>query len=423
MSNYTFDENGNILAPESKSVSEINEYIKWLIDGEVQLQDINVVGELSNFKRHTSGHCYFTLKDEKSEIRCVMFSSSARKLIFKPENGIKVVVNARVGVYPQGGTYQLYINSMQPDGIGSLHLAFEQLKAKLASEGLFDESHKKPIPRIPRAIGIITSETGAAVRDIINVAKRRLPCAKLILYPTLVQGPEAPNELIKAVEYFNIIKSVDVIIIGRGGGSIEDLWAFNDEALARAIFKSEIPIISAVGHEIDFTICDFVSDVRAPTPSAGAEIATTDINEIIGNFNYFNQRLSDSILGKINSYKQRLSVLQRSRVFLKPLNMLDIPKMRFSAIAENLVDAMKTLNNEKRNNFAELNAKLVVLNPMSILSRGYGAVFNKNNDVIRKVSDTEAGEEITIALSDGKLKATVNSREENKSNGKKRTNV
>ncbi len=412
MANYSFDDNGNLIQPKSKSVTEINEYIKWLIDGEMQLQDIYVVGELSNFKKHTTGHCYFSLKDEKSEIRAIMFSSNARKLGFVPENGIKVIVHARVGVYAQGGSYQLYVDAMQPDGIGSLYLAYEQLKDKLSKEGLFDERYKKPIPRYPKRIGVITSPTGAAIRDIINVTKRRYPCVQLVVFPTLVQGPDAPAELTRAVEYFNISNNVDTIIIGRGGGSIEDLWAFNDEGLARAIYRSNIPVISGVGHEIDFTICDFVSDIRAATPSAAAEIATPDINDINNLLNGFNYRFSSAFKGLISSYRNKLDDLAKSKVFLKPETMLDVPKMRFFAIAEKLESSIKSLYSAKKGQFAEINGKLAMLNPMSVISRGYGAVFKEDGSVIKSIREVNGGDIISIKISDGKLNATVNSREE-----------
>lgn len=412
MANYSFDENGNLIQPKSKSVTEINEYVKWLIDGEMQLQDIYVVGELSNFKKHTTGHCYFSLKDEKSEIRAIMFSSNARRLNFNPENGMKVIVHARVSVYAQGGSYQLYVDSMQPDGIGSLYLAYEQLKEKLSKEGLFDEKYKKAIPRYPKRIGVITSPTGAAIRDIINVSKRRYPCVQLVVYPTLVQGPEAPYELTRAIEYFNLSNNVDTIIIGRGGGSIEDLWAFNDESLARAIFRSTIPVISGVGHEIDYTICDFVSDIRAATPSAAAEIATPDIKDINNLLNGFNYRFSNAFLSMLASYKDRLDNLAKSKVFLKPETMLDVPKIRFSAIAEKLESSIKSLYISKKTQFAEINGKLSALNPMSVISRGYGAVFKENGSVIKSINDVTEGEKISIKISDGRLNATINSREE-----------
>ena len=412
MANYSFDENGNLIQPKSKSVTEINEYVKWLIVGEMQLQDIYVVGELSNFKKHTTGHCYFSLKDEKSEIRAIMFSSNARRLNFNPENGMKVIVHARVSVYAQGGSYQLYVDSMQPDGIGSLYLAYEQLKEKLSKEGLFDEKYKRAIPRYPKRIGVITSPTGAAIRDIINVSKRRYPCVQLVVYPTLVQGPEAPYELTRAIEYFNLSNNVDTIIIGRGGGSIEDLWAFNDESLARAIFRSTIPVISGVGHEIDYTICDFVADIRAATPSAAAEIATPDIKDINNLLNGFNYRFSNAFLSMLASYKDRLDNLAKSKVFLKPETMLDVPKIRFSAIAEKLESSMKSLYISKKTQFAEINGKLSALNPMSVISRGYGAVFKENGSVIKSINDVTEGEKISIKISDGRLNATINSREE-----------
>lgn len=407
MANYSFDDNGNELPQKNKTVTEINDYIKWLIDGEAQLQDIYVIGELSNYKKHSSGHCYFSLKDEKSEIRAVMFSSYAKKLKFKPENGMKLVVHARVSVYPASGSYQLYVDDMQPDGIGSLYLAYEQLKQKLDREGLFDVSFKKPIPKYPKKIGVITSPTGAAIRDIINVTTRRMPSIQILLYPTLVQGPEAPYELTRAVEYFNIEKNVDVIIIGRGGGSIEDLWAFNDENLARAIFKSEIPIISGVGHEIDFTICDFVADIRAATPSAAAEIATTDVTEVIRILGGFEYRALNSLLGYVNYYKEKLCKFENSRIFKAPEAMLDVPKMRFSAIVESLKNAMSEINFINREKFANINAKLFSLNPMAVLSRGYGAIYNENDEIIKSSKSVSVGDLIKVKLNDGEFKATV----------------
>lgn len=416
MANYSFDENGNLLPPKSKSVTEINEYIKWLIDGEIQLQDVYVSGELSNFKKHTSGHCYFSMKDQASEIRCVMFSSNARKLAFKPENGMKILVHARVSVYPQGGSYQLYVDDMQPDGIGSLYLAFEQLKEKLFKEGLFDNANKKAIPKYVNRIGVITSPTGAAIRDIINVSTRRYPCVNLILYPTLVQGPDAPKELVKAIEYFDITNSVDVIIIGRGGGSIEDLWAFNNEELARAIYKCHIPVISGVGHEIDFTICDYVSDVRAATPSAAAEIATPDIREITNALETFTLRANNSFLGRLNDYRCKLNRLSSSKVFTKPENMLDVPKIRLDSASENLVLAMQLIQGRERERFSEINAKLAMLNPMAVIARGYGAVFDSNGRIIKSINDTTEHDLITIKVSDGEINATVNSKKGAKNN-------
>lgn len=407
MVNYSFDENGNQLPPKNKTVTEINEYIKWLLDGEKQLQDVYVIGELSNFKKHTTGHCYFSLKDEKSEIRAVMFASYARKLKFKPENGLKLVVHARVSAYPQNGSYQLYVDSMQPDGLGSLYLAYEQLKEKLDKEGLFDESIKKPIPKYPKRIGVITSPTGAAIRDIINVTTRRMPSIQLLLYPTLVQGQEASYELTRAVEYFNIEKNVDVIIIGRGGGSIEDLWAFNDENLARAIYKSEIPIISGVGHEIDFTICDFVADVRAATPSAAAEIATTDINEVLNALSTFEYKAINSLLGYVSYFKEKLTNISNKKIFKSPETMLDIPKMKFSNILESLKSSMSQINLTQKEKFSNINAKLFSLNPMAVLARGYSLIYNDNNVIVKSSKSINEGDNIKIKMFDGEIKATV----------------
>ena len=412
MVNYSFDENGNELPPKNKTVTEINEYLKWLIDGERQLQDIYVIGELSNFKKHTTGHCYFSLKDEKSEIRAIMFSTYARKLNFKPENGMKVIAHARVSVYPQGGSYQLYVDSMQPDGLGSLYLAYEQLKEKLNKEGLFDVAHKKSIPKYPSRIGIITSPTGAAVRDIINVSKRRCPSVKLLLYPTLVQGSGAPCELTRAIEYFNVENTVDVIIIGRGGGSIEDLWAFNDEHLARAIYDSKIPIISGVGHEIDFTICDFVADVRAATPSAAAEIVTCDIKEILYTLNSFSSRAESALFNILDRYKEKLNRVKNNKLFLKPEIMLDIPKIQFSATIENLKASMTKMYLNNKEQFANINAKLTTLNPMAVLARGYSAVYNNKNEIVKSSKLLNMDEEIMIKLYDGSIKAIVKERKE-----------
>jgi len=409
--NYRFDDNGNVLPPEPKTITEINAYIKCLIEEEALLQDVYAVGEISNFKNHyATGHYYLTLKDENSEIRAIMFRSYANKIKFKPQDGMRVIVHGRIGVYAQAGSYQMYIDSMQPDGIGDLHLAFEQLKAKLNSEGLFDASHKKELPQYPGAIGIITSSTGAAIRDIIKVATRRYPCAKLVLFPSLVQGNDAPLELIKGIEYFNIIKNVDVIIIGRGGGSIEDLWAFNDEALARAVYNSKIPVISAVGHEIDYTICDFVADVRAATPSHAAEIATPDISEILYRLNSFKDRALDAIVDNIGSYRAQLDSLSSSKVFTKPLTMLDVPTLKLSGITEKLLSSAMNDVREKRERFISINSKLLALNPMAVLSRGYGAVFNHDNNVVKSINDININDKITVKLNDGDFCATVTER-------------
>ena len=405
---YRFDEHGNELPPETRSVTWVNEYVKSLIEEEVQLQDFYISGEISNFKSHSSGHMYFTLKDENSEIRAIMFRTHATRLRFTPKNGMKVLVHARVGVYEKAGAYQLYIDSMQPDGIGSLYLAYEQLKARLLKEGLFDDSHKKPIPKLPKKIGIITSPTGAAVRDIIKVCKRRCPFVNLVIFPSSVQGESAPVELTNAIEYLTATDYVDLIIIGRGGGSIEDLWAFNDERLARAIYNSHIPIISAVGHEIDFTICDFVADLRAATPSHAAELATPDMTEISYAINSFCIRSYKAIKNKIDLFKKNISEIQKSRIMKNPTLLFDAKKMRLLTIAENMTFAMSNKNKDLRAKLSKISAELNALSPLSVLSRGYGAVYDSNGKIIKTVSQINNEDRISIKMTDGIVNATVN---------------
>ena len=409
---YIFDDNGNQLLPEPKTVAQVNEYIKCLIEEEVILQDILVCGEVSNFKRHTSGHFYFTLKDNSSEIKAVMFRSYSQKVRFKVENGQKVIIRARVGVFEQAGTYQLYVYTIQPEGIGDLHFAYEQLKSRLLEEGLFDDAHKKDIPKYPQKIGVITSQTGAAIRDIINVATRRNPFVNLVLFPALVQGEDAPNELISGIQYFNIEKNVDVIIIGRGGGSIEDLWAFNDENLARAIYNSDIPVISGVGHEIDFTICDFVADIRAATPSAAAEIATPSYKEIISLIDNFKSRSISVLQSCLNENKFRLEKISSSKIFLKPEIMLEIPYMKLISLENRLNNYFKIIINKNRIKFTEKAVRINSLNPLDILSRGFATV-KKNDKVIKSIDNLEINDEIDIRLTDGSLKAIISSKERN----------
>lgn len=408
---YRFDENGNQLMPEPKSISWLNEYIKSLIEEEVQLQDVYVLAEISNFKSHSTGHLYFTLKDEKSEIKAMMFRTHAYKLQFRPENGLKVLVHGRIGVYEKGGVYQLYVDAMQPDGIGSLYLAFEQLKKKLSDEGLFDESHKKPLPKFPKRIGVITSPTGAAVRDIIKVAKRRCPFVDLVLFPSAVQGESAPEELTRAVEYFNFAESVDLIIIGRGGGSIEDLWAFNDEMLARAIYASKIPVVSAVGHEIDFTICDFVSDMRAATPSHAAEIATPNVLDLKLTVNSYYKSICSSVFYKLENYRAKIAALENNKVLKNPQILFDTKKMQLFTIAENMSDAILSKTNALRLELTRLSASLNAMSPLAVLSRGYGAVFNEDNKVVKSIDGLNIDDQICVKMADGSIKATVNAKE------------
>lgn len=408
MTHYRFDDDGNLLPPIPKSITEINNYVKELIDEEALLQDIYAVGEISTFKNHVqSGHLYFTLKDEKSEIRAIMFRAYAQKLKFKPENGMKVVVHARLSVYPQAGTYQMYVDSMQPDGVGELHFAFEQLKERLNKEGLFLDEHKKDLPKFPRAIGIVTSSSGAAIRDIIKVATKRSPQVKLVLFPSLVQGSEAPYEIIRGIEYFNIENNVDVIIVGRGGGSMEDLWAFNDEMLARTVYNSKIPIISAVGHEIDYTICDFVADVRAATPSHAAELATPDVTELKNRINDYGERIVFGLTDTLSAYRARLDDLANSRCFIKPMSLIELPSLKLMNLSEKLVSSAYSRVRSVRDRFINLNSKLSALNPMAVLSRGYGAVFNQDSQVVKSINDIKIDEKINIKLNDGTLRAVV----------------
>lgn len=408
---YIFDDYGNELLPVPKTVSQVNEYIKYLIEEEVMLQDIYVSGEVSNFKKHSSGHYYFTLKDKSSEIKAIMFRSYAQKVKFKIENGLKAVVHARISVFEQAGIYQLYVNSIEPEGIGSLNLAYEQLKEKLFKEGLFDDKYKKPLPKFPLKIGVITSPTGAAIKDIINVATRRFPLASIILYPSLVQGEDAPNELISGIDYFNITNSVDVIIIGRGGGSIEDLWAFNDETLARTIFGSKIPVISGVGHEIDFTICDFVADVRAATPSAAAELATPNLEESISKINSFKSRSISVLQAKIIESKSRLNSICSMKVLKKPETILEIPKIKIENIKSDLVNSIKNRISSTKSTFTNTVSKINALNPLSVLTRGFSVVSNSSGAVVKSIKQVSINSEINIKLSDGAIKASVISKE------------
>ena len=384
------------------SVSGLNNYIKSVFENSRTLNSVTVRGEISNFVHHRSGHLYFSLKDADGQIRAVMFRSRTAGLKFMPESGMKVIIHGSVTVYPRDGSYQIYASSMQPDGIGALYLAFEQMKARLAEEGLFDEAHKLPVPAIPSRIGIITSPTGAAVRDIINVTGRRFPCADLYLYPALVQGEGAEDSLICALDYLDKSKLCDVIIIGRGGGSIEDLWAFNSEKLARRIYEATTPIISAVGHETDFTICDFVSDMRAPTPSAAAEIAVPERQELLMRIDSFDERLSAALVRSVSRARERLSVLS-DRADKATVEKMLITKRetveRFYEKAEFLARA--TLERAKER-IAQNAGKADALSPLSTLLRGY-SIAEKQNRVINSINDVNDGDEITLIMSDGRI--------------------
>ena len=389
------------------SVSQLNEYVKRVIDADGFLSNIYVKGEISNFTNHRTGHLYFTLKDEGSLVKSVMFASSASKLKFMPENGMKVIVHGRIAAFTRDGTYNLYCDRMEPDGVGALYVAFEQLKRKLAAEGLFDESRKKPLPKIPTRIGVITSPTGAAVRDIINIVTRRFRYAKIVLYPSLVQGEGAAPQLIAGLKYFNETSSADVIILGRGGGSIEDLWAFNDEALAREVARSRIPVISAVGHETDFTICDFVADKRAPTPSAAAELAVPDTSELMRKIGNITGRMELLLSQNIKQRRMQLSAYAASRMLKDPIYMLDEKRTRLLSSSLMLENTMKQYCGAKRESFISLTSKLSVLDPLSVLSRGFSAVFSDSGALVKSVDNVSVGDTVTMRVADGRIETTV----------------
>ncbi len=379
-----------------------------IIDNDELLVSVCVRGEISNFTNHyKTGHFYMTLKDEASLIKAVMFRGNASKLKFLPENGMKVVVTGRVSAYIRDGQYQIYIDSMEPDGIGALYIAYEQLKKKLAAEGLFDREKKKPLPKIPTRIGIITSPTGAAIRDIINILGRRFPLCRPILYPSLVQGDGASAQIIAGIDYFNEKKNVDVLIVGRGGGSLEDLWAFNDEALCRRVAASDIPIISAVGHETDFTLCDFAASVRAPTPSAAAELAVPESSELKRKINNVNARMELLCEQRIKILKEKLTALSNSRVLTNPMNFIDDRKMALGMTEDKLITRMNTLLERKKSSLVSHAAKLDALNPLSVVARGYSAVFNDEGKLIKSISQTKKGDMVSFMVTDGKISAEV----------------
>ncbi|HBJ18874.1 MAG TPA: exodeoxyribonuclease VII large subunit [Clostridiales bacterium] len=388
------------------SVTELNEYIKALVESDPRLARVTVRGEISNFVRHTSGHLYFSLKDEEGQVRAVMFRSAASHLLFRPADGMKVILFGSVSVYPKGGSYQIYVNAMQPDGVGALYLTYEQLKEKLAKEGLFDEEHKRPIPKMPRNLGVITSPTGAAIRDIIHITARRFPATKIYLYPALVQGEGAVPSLLTALDFFEKSRLCDTVIIGRGGGSIEDLWAFNSEALARKIYSMTVPVISAVGHEIDFTICDFVADLRAPTPSAAAEIAVPDRKELLLTLDRTAERLDAALLSFVGRKRERLDALTARRPFTDPASVL----APFSEKVENYrsrADAAARMSMEKaRATLTLLAGKAEALSPMATLTRGY-CLPEKEGKTISSVREIRPGETLSLLFADGTATAEI----------------
>lgn len=396
-----------IQKPRVLSVSQINFYIKSIIENDGSLQFVLVTGEISNLTVHQrSGHIYLSLKDSNSVISAVMFAGNARRLKFRLENGMKVICRGRISVYEPSGRYQLYIEDMQPDGVGALTLAFEQLKKSLAQKGLFDNAHKKPLPKFPKTIGVITSPTGAAVQDITNIIRRRFPSADIVLAPVLVQGESAPEQLVRAVNKFSASKIADVVIIGRGGGSAEDLWAFNDEQLAYAVYNCETPIISGVGHETDFTICDFVADVRASTPSAAAELAVPDRQELMSYYFKQKQYISAMLDRKIKTAQLRLENQQRRMSASSPKLKAEQLEKQLSAKSEKLTRFMNIYISNKENKLIAAKGKLDGLNPLNVLNRGY-AIAEKGEKIITSSKQLKDGDDFTVILSDGKINAKV----------------
>ena len=391
------------------TVTELNNRIKNLLDRDPFLADVCVRGELSNYKIYPSGHHYFTLKDSESSLRCVMFKSSASKLRFRPESGMGVTAFGRVSVFPRDGAYQLYCNALMPEGTGDLQVAFEQLKAKLSAEGLFDPAHKKPLPPFPERIAIITSSAGAAVHDMIRILSHRWPMTKVLLLPVRVQGTEAPAEIAGAIRYANEFKVADLIITGRGGGSIEDLWAFNDERVARAIYASQIPVISAVGHEPDVTISDYVADRRASTPSNAAEIAVPDKNEMLDVLRSYDIRSAQAMTKLLDRLKERLSSLESKRVLSDPSVYIDNRRIELDHGRDRLISAQERLLSAKRQSYVRLAASLDAMSPLRVLSRGYAIASKQDGEPVRSVKGLEPGEHISLRLADGSADCLVES--------------
>ena len=389
------------------TVSQVNQYIKSLLDRDRELTALYVRGEISNYKAYPSGHHYFSLKDGEGAIRCVMFKREAMSLRFRPENGMKVIAFGRVAVFPRDGQYQLYCTALTPEGVGDLHLAFEQLKQKLYADGLFAPAHKKPIPKFPKRIALITSSAGAAVRDMLRILGARWPMAEVFLLPVRVQGAEAPGEICSAVAWANQHQVADLIITGRGGGSMEDLWAFNDENVARTIYHSAIPVISAVGHEPDVTIADFVADLRAATPSNAAELAVPDQNEVAVWLRQMEGRLAQAMGRKLESARKDLDRAARCRALQDPMNYVDDKRMVLDYQREKLAAGLNASLNRERQRFGQLASKLDALSPLKVLGRGYAIPQKTDGGVVRSVSDVAPGDGLKLRVADGEISCQV----------------
>lgn len=403
---------------EVMTVSELNHHIKFLMDGDRILSNVLIQGEISNYKTYPSGHHYFSIKDVEGSLRCVMFRRDASLLRFRPENGMNVIVGGRVTVFPRDGQYQLYCNRMMPDGMGDLHIAFEQIKANLQKEGLFDQSHKKPIPMYPERIALITSPAGAAVQDIIRVLSARYPLAKVLVVPVRVQGEEAPREICHAVSLVNRWKAADLIIAGRGGGSMEDLWAFNEEMVARAIYGSEIPVISAVGHEPDITIADYVADLRAATPSNAAELAVPDWQNLNRQLSHFKVRMERTLHQSLGEGRRILDRAQRSPWLKEPLPVLQESRFLIDFQQQRLARGLERNLSEQRKHFGRLAASLDALSPLKVLGRGYSMVQSEDGTVMASIEQIDVGQLLNVQLADGRIACRVE-RKERSEHGRK----
>ena len=399
------------MTKEVLSISQLNEYIRGKLDADPLLNQIAVRGEISNYKMYPSGHHYFSLKDESSVLKCVMFKGNAMRLRFRPENGMKVIAMGKVSVFPRDGAYQLYCSALAMDGIGDLYAAFEALKKKLSAEGLFDPAHKQPLPRYPGTIGIITSSAGAAVHDMLRILNKRYPLTQVRLLPVRVQGAEAPEEIAAAIGYANHYQLADLLIVGRGGGSIEDLWAFNDERVAYAIYESRIPIISAVGHEPDVTISDYVADLRAATPSNAAELAVPDMNALQQNLDAMSGSMAAALARQLKASRQRLEMLANRPSMQKPTGYLEQKEKALELLKNRLVSAQTQMLNRERHRYVASVSKLDAMSPLKVLTRGYAYAQTGDGTVLKSVDQVEAGQQITVSLSDGRLSATVMKKE------------
>ena len=394
------------MAQKVLSISQLNEYIRGKLDEDALLSGIAVRGEISNYKVYPSGHHYFTLKDEASALKCVMFKGNAMRLRFRPDNGVKVIAMGKISVYPRDGVYQLYCTAMAMDGIGDLYAAFEELKRKLAAQGLFDQAHKKPLPKYPGTIGIVTSSAGAAIHDMLRILRKRYPLTQVRLLPVRVQGAEAPGEIAAAIRYANHYKLADLLIVGRGGGSIEDLWAFNDERVAHAIYDSEIPVISAVGHEPDVTISDFVADLRAATPSNAAELGVPDQDSM-------SAAMTTALTRQLKNARQHLNMLSASPALQSPTGYLDQKRKSLELLQNRLASAETRVVNRKNQQFIALTSKLDAMSPLKVLTRGYAMAQDGEGHVLKSVRQVNAGDRIVVSLSDGSLTAAVTDKKEN----------